>query len=182
MENYDSGKIWAALYIVSCIKNVVNNKKLNDKGVAYNYKAKEKRDKDLRAKIQRKKEILKQVKEHKRKGSLSNQKLNQIIMNIDKKEAEKKKSMEKDLTIGLGDMKMTQEEMEQMLENDKEFGDHLNNILKEGPLYQKFGLDSGQQGDGKNRGGDMQSRQRQLMKLKKLNQMESRQDEQERQK
>ena len=44
-------------------------------------------------------------------------------MNIDKKEAEKKKSMEKDLTIGLGDMKMTQEEMEQMLENDKEFGD-----------------------------------------------------------
>mmetsp|Transcript_35371 Transcript_35371/g.54140 ORF Transcript_35371/g.54140 Transcript_35371/m.54140 type:complete len:110 (+) Transcript_35371:4706-5035(+) len=28
--DYDSGRIWAALFIVSCIKNVVNNKKLND--------------------------------------------------------------------------------------------------------------------------------------------------------
>lgn len=45
MEIYDSGKIWAAVFIVSCLKNVVNNKKLNDQGVAHNYKAKEKKDK-----------------------------------------------------------------------------------------------------------------------------------------
>ena len=57
-----------------------------------------------------------------------------------------------------------------MLENDREFGDHLDNILKEGPIYQRFGLGKSKENGAKAGGGDMQSRQRQLMKLKKLNQ------------
>ena len=60
--DYDSGRIWAALFIVSCIKNVVNNKKLNDQDVAYNWKAKEKKDKELKEAQERKDKILAEIK------------------------------------------------------------------------------------------------------------------------
>ena len=44
VERYDCGRIWSILFIVSNIKKIVNQKKLLDQELAFNWKAKEFRD------------------------------------------------------------------------------------------------------------------------------------------
>ena len=42
MQKYYSGHIWAAIFISSCFKNVINNKRLNEQEFAFNWALKEK--------------------------------------------------------------------------------------------------------------------------------------------
>ena len=46
MQKYYSGHIWAAIFISSCFKNVINNKRLNEQEFAFNWALKEKQDRE----------------------------------------------------------------------------------------------------------------------------------------
>ena len=65
LHNLDSGRLWASLFIVNCLRKIVNLKKLNQKNVAYNYAAKEKKDQEAREAAQRKEKIIRMLNKEK---------------------------------------------------------------------------------------------------------------------
>lgn len=55
--------MFCGLYIVQAIKKIVNQKKFNDKDIAYNWKAKEQKDEALQEQQRRKKDFIKKFKD-----------------------------------------------------------------------------------------------------------------------
>lgn len=68
VENYDTGRVWAAQFIATCIKSVVAQRKLNRQDVAYNWQAKEKKDHEARMVAERRDKLMAEIKAMKEKG------------------------------------------------------------------------------------------------------------------
>ena len=63
LPHTDSGRLFCGLYIVQAIKKIVNQKKFNDKDIAYNWKAKEQKGEALQEQQRRKKDFIKKFKD-----------------------------------------------------------------------------------------------------------------------
>lgn len=63
MAYMDTGRMFCGLFIAQQLKKIVNAKKFNDKDIAYNWRAKDLKDKAAEEAKNRKDEVIKKIHE-----------------------------------------------------------------------------------------------------------------------
>lgn len=156
LPNYDSGRLWAALFIVSCMKKIVNSKKLNDKDICLNFKAKEKKDREAKEAQARKDKIAQQIKKKRLEQREAKQsKKDKSSDKKDKKGKDKKKDDKSMKRLNLQRLRKESKlnnldeikekkrlekeaELKKRAEADMEFAEHLNQIVMKGELMKTY--------------------------------------------